>query len=86
MGTRPLHEGILDDWERMIDTNIKGLLYVTREVAPIMIRRGRGHILNIASIAGKGSTREATSIAPRNTPWTPSPAGCAWTWCRAASR
>ena len=53
VGTRPLHEGILDDWERMIDTNIKGLLYVTREVAPLMIRRGRGHILNIASIAGK---------------------------------
>ncbi|MDR0766752.1 MAG: SDR family NAD(P)-dependent oxidoreductase [Odoribacteraceae bacterium] len=53
VGTRPLQEGIADDWERMIDTNIKGLLHVTREVAPLMIGNGRGHILNIASIAGK---------------------------------
>jgi NADP-dependent 3-hydroxy acid dehydrogenase YdfG len=53
VGTQPLQEGIIDDWERMIDTNIKGLLYVTREVAPLMIKNRAGHILNIASIAGK---------------------------------
>jgi NADP-dependent 3-hydroxy acid dehydrogenase YdfG len=53
VGTRPLQEGLLDDWERMIDTNVKGLLHVTRAVAPLMISRGRGHIVNIASIAGK---------------------------------
>jgi NADP-dependent 3-hydroxy acid dehydrogenase YdfG len=53
VGTRPLHEGIVDDWERMIDTNVKGLLYVTREVAPLMVERRRGHIVNVASIAGK---------------------------------
>jgi NADP-dependent 3-hydroxy acid dehydrogenase YdfG len=53
VGACPLQEGIIDDWERMIDTNVKGLLYITRAVAPLMIREGRGHILNIASIAGK---------------------------------
>lgn len=45
--------GNIDDWERMIDTNVKGLLYVTRAVAPLMITRGKGHIINIGSIAGK---------------------------------
>lgn len=53
VGTSPLQEGIIDDWERMIDTNIKGLLYITRSVAPLMIARNTGHIVNIASIAGK---------------------------------
>jgi hypothetical protein len=47
--------GNIDDWERMIDTNIKGLLYVTRAVAPLMVLRNRGHIFNIGSIAGKES-------------------------------
>ena len=53
VGVSPLQEGILDDWERMIDTNVKGLLYVTRAVAPLMIQKNSGHIVNIASIAGK---------------------------------
>lgn len=53
VGTSPLQEGILDDWERMIDTNVKGLLYITRAVSPLMIARNTGHIVNIASIAGK---------------------------------
>lgn len=53
VGTSPIQEGILDDWERMIDTNVKGLLYVTRAVAPLLIARQSGHIVNIASIAGK---------------------------------
>ncbi|SUB78225.1 NADP-dependent 3-hydroxy acid dehydrogenase YdfG [Porphyromonas macacae] len=52
-GLEPIQEGLLDDWERMIDTNIKGLLYVTRTVSPGMIKRGKGHIFNIGSIAGK---------------------------------
>jgi NADP-dependent 3-hydroxy acid dehydrogenase YdfG len=52
-GLNPLHEGKIDDWERMIDTNIKGLLYMTRCVAPIMVERRQGHIINIGSIAGK---------------------------------
>lgn len=53
VGTSPIQEGIIDDWERMIDTNVKGLLYITREIAPLMIRNNSGHIVNIASIAGK---------------------------------
>jgi NADP-dependent 3-hydroxy acid dehydrogenase YdfG len=43
----------MDDWEAMLDINVKGLLYVTKEVLPIMIERKTGHIINIGSIAGK---------------------------------
>ena len=46
-------EALLEDWETMIDTNIKGLLYITRAVIPLMVRQNRGHIINIGSIAGK---------------------------------
>lgn len=53
VGVGPIQEGILDDWERMIDTNVKGLLYITRAVAPLMIANNGGHIVNLASIAGK---------------------------------
>lgn len=52
VGLEHLHEGQIDDWERMIDTNIKGVLYITRSVAPLMAERGSGHIVNIGSIAG----------------------------------
>lgn len=52
-GLSPLHEGDMDDWEQMIDTNIKGLLYITRGIAPLMVRQGSGHIVNIGSIAGR---------------------------------
>lgn len=52
-GLDPIHEGDIGDWDRMIDTNIKGLLYVTRAVAPIMAARNEGHIINIGSIASK---------------------------------
>jgi 3-hydroxy acid dehydrogenase / malonic semialdehyde reductase len=51
-GLDKLHEGSLLDWEEMIDTNIKGLLYVSREVIPLMVKRNSGHIVNIGSIAG----------------------------------
>jgi 3-hydroxy acid dehydrogenase / malonic semialdehyde reductase len=51
-GLDKLQEGSADDWDEMIDTNVKGLLYVTRAVVPGMIARGRGHIINIGSIAG----------------------------------
>lgn len=53
VGLDPIHQGIVDDWERMIDTNVKGLLYVTRLVTPLMVARKSGHIINIGSIAGK---------------------------------
>jgi 3-hydroxy acid dehydrogenase / malonic semialdehyde reductase len=53
LGLDPIHEGDVEDWETMIDTNIKGLLYITRQIAPGMVERGKGHIINIGSIAGK---------------------------------
>jgi NADP-dependent 3-hydroxy acid dehydrogenase YdfG len=53
VGLNSIQEGNIDDWERMIDTNIKGLLYVSRYIAPLMIKQGHGHIINIGSIAGK---------------------------------
>lgn len=52
LDTLPLQAGIIDNWDRMIDTNIKGLLYVSREVIPGMLQRGRGHVINLGSIAG----------------------------------
>lgn len=51
-GLDKLHEGAFEDWEEMIDTNIKGLLYMTRYVVPGMVQRARGHVINIGSIAG----------------------------------
>lgn len=52
-GLSKLHEGDFQDWEEMIDTNVKGLLYLTRYVVPGMIDRSKGHIVNIGSIAGR---------------------------------
>lgn len=51
-GFDPIHEGNVDDWETMIDTNIKGLLYISRLVSPIMVENRSGHIINICSTAG----------------------------------
>lgn len=53
VGLGPIQEGVIDDWERMIDTNVKGLLYVSRKVLPWLVERKQGHVFNIASIAGK---------------------------------
>ena len=53
VGLSHIQDGDTDDWDRMIDTNVKGLLYVTRAVAPLMVTRNKGHIINIGSIAGK---------------------------------
>lgn len=52
-GLGPINEGLVDDWNNMIDTNIKGLLYVTKAIIPDMMQRKEGHIINIGSIAGK---------------------------------
>ena len=51
-GLDKLHVGKVQDWEEMIDTNVKGLLYVSRTVIPGMVQRGAGHVINIGSIAG----------------------------------
>lgn len=53
VGLGPVHEGVEDDWDRMIDTNIKGVLYMLRAVTPLMVKRNSGYIINISSIAGK---------------------------------
>lgn len=53
VGLNPINDGVIDDWERMIDTNIKGLLYVSKIVSNIMIGNNKGHIINLCSIAGK---------------------------------
>jgi NADP-dependent 3-hydroxy acid dehydrogenase YdfG len=52
LGLEPEYEGDLDDWSTMIDTNIKGLLTMTRLVVPGMVERNRGHVINIGSVAG----------------------------------
>ncbi len=52
-GLGPVHSGDPDDWDEMIDTNVKGLLYVTRVVTAGMVARGAGHVINIGSIAGR---------------------------------
>ena len=52
-GLGKIHEGNIDDWDAMIDINVKGLLYVTKAIVPNMVGRGAGHVVNIGSIAGK---------------------------------
>jgi NADP-dependent 3-hydroxy acid dehydrogenase YdfG len=53
VGRGPIDTGLVEDWERMIDTNVKGLLYVSKAVIPLLKKNGNGQIINIASIAGK---------------------------------
>ena len=51
-GKNKIHEGLISDWEAMIDTNVKGLLYITRTILPMMVARNEGHVINIGSTAG----------------------------------
>ena len=53
VGLEPAHQADLDDWDAMVDTNIKGLTYVTRAVLPGMVARDRGHVVNLGSTAGE---------------------------------
>ena len=67
-GLDPIQAGDFEDWDRMIDTNLKGLLNVTRHFLPAMIEAGRGHVINIGSTAGhqvypKGNVYNATKFA-----------------------
>ncbi|HET6347958.1 MAG TPA: SDR family NAD(P)-dependent oxidoreductase [Candidatus Krumholzibacteria bacterium] len=69
-GLDPIHEGDYEDWDAMIDTNLKGLLNVTREVLPDMVKRNSGHVINIGSVAGyiaypRGNVYGATKFAVR---------------------
>ena len=68
LGKDYFDEADMDDWETMIDTNVKGLLYVSRAVIPYMAKRKKGHIINIGSVAAKdiyekGNVYCATKIA-----------------------
>lgn len=65
-----LHEGLVEDWEEMIDTNVKGLLYMSRALLPHMVHRDSGHVINIGSTAGhlvypRGNVYNATKFAVR---------------------
>jgi NADP-dependent 3-hydroxy acid dehydrogenase YdfG len=67
-GLADIDEGSFEDWDDMIDTNVKGLLYISREILPLMVKRKKGHIINIGSIAGhlvypKGNVYAATKFA-----------------------
>ena len=67
-GLEPIYEGDIDDWEEMIDTNVKGLLYLTRAILPLMVERNQGHVINIGSTAGRwvypgGNVYNATKFA-----------------------
>jgi 3-hydroxy acid dehydrogenase/malonic semialdehyde reductase len=69
-GLAKLHEGLVSDWDEMIDANVKGLLYVSRAVIPGMVERRSGHVINIGSIAGRevypgGNVYCATKFAVR---------------------
>ncbi len=69
-GTDKVYEAAIEDWDEMLDTNVKGLLYVTRAVVPGMVRRRRGHIVNLGSTAGEvtypgGAVYCATKAAER---------------------
>lgn len=66
----PIHEGRVDGWEEMIDTNVKGLLYITRAVLPHMVERNAGHVIQVGSVAGEivypgGNVYNATKFAVR---------------------
>lgn len=68
LGLHLFHEGLVEDWEEMIDTNVKGLLYLSRAVVPLMVERNSGHVVNIGSIAGhqvyqKGAVYNASKYA-----------------------
>jgi 3-hydroxy acid dehydrogenase / malonic semialdehyde reductase len=70
LGLHLFHEALMEDWEEMIDTNVKGLLYVSRAVLPLMVERNAGHVVNIGSIAGhqvyqKGAVYNASKFAVR---------------------
>ena len=100
LGLEPAHRASLDEWEEMIDTNNRGLVTVTRLLLPGMVERGRGHVVNVGSVAGtypypggnvygatKASFTSSLSTCAR-TWWAPGCASPAWSpgWPRPSSR
>ncbi len=74
MPLSPVREARVDEWERMIDVNLKGVLYGLGAVVPIMVKQGRGHIVNVGSVAGRrpfpgGTVYAATKFAVRALSW-----------------
>jgi len=68
LGLHLIHEALVEDWEEMLDTNVMGLLYMTRSILPAMVKRNTGHVVNIGSIAGhqvyqKGAVYNASKFA-----------------------
>jgi 3-hydroxy acid dehydrogenase/malonic semialdehyde reductase len=75
-----IQEGDFEDWDRMIDTNIKGLLNVSRTLIPLMVEKGSGHVVNVGSIAGyqvypRGNVYNATTTTPPRARSGPRPRG-----------
>ena len=65
-GHSSIQEGNLDDWDAMIDINVKGLLYVTKAIVPGMVKRGTGHVINLGSVAGKEAYPNGGASEPRS--------------------
>jgi len=76
-GLDKLYMGRIEDWEEMIDTNVKGLLYLSRAVVPGMVTRGRGHVVNLVPRPASSPTPMEPSTAPPRPPSAPSTTACA---------
>jgi len=76
VGYNTIQDGVIDDWERMIDTNIKGLLYITRLVSPIMVERSKGILLISHQLLAKKLTLSEMFTVQLNTPFSLLQKGC----------
>jgi 3-hydroxy acid dehydrogenase/malonic semialdehyde reductase len=80
LGVVPAQEASLEDWDTMVDTNIKGLCILTRTVLPGMVARNRGHIINMGSVAGTIPIPAATCTVPARPLLNSFPTTCSPTW------
>ena len=80
IGVDKEHEGNLDEWDIVIDTNVKALLAMTRLVVPGMVERGRGHVINMGPLPEITLIREAVCTVPARLPSRPFPTDSASTW------
>ena len=79
-GLEPEYQGSFEDWDQMIDTNIKGLLTMTRLIVPGMVRRNHGHIINIGSVAGDAAYAGGNVYCATKLPSRLSPMACVLMW------